>query len=123
MGWLRGPPKRVLAKVRRRFRMDDFAERYFAPVTGRGGADPAGTLKRTPSGILGKLRKRGFAFTLDALGEATISEKEADGYASNYLELLDALVGLRRLPMSAAVLVAASRIEVVARFFVDLGSA
>ncbi|NQT89173.1 bifunctional proline dehydrogenase/L-glutamate gamma-semialdehyde dehydrogenase, partial [bacterium] len=50
------------------------------------GADPRESVK-----TLGKLRKRGFAFTLDALGEATITEREADEYAANYLGLLDAL--------------------------------
>ncbi|MFW6162719.1 MAG: proline dehydrogenase family protein, partial [Planctomycetota bacterium] len=40
---------------------------------------------------LGKLRKQGFAFTVDVLGEATVSEREADQYARNYLELLDGL--------------------------------
>ena len=40
---------------------------------------------------LGKLRDRGFCFTLDILGEATVSEKEADFYAESYLRLLDGL--------------------------------
>jgi RHH-type proline utilization regulon transcriptional repressor/proline dehydrogenase/delta 1-pyrroline-5-carboxylate dehydrogenase len=38
-----------------------------------------------------KLREDGFAFTLDILGEATVSEAEADSYANQYLMLLDAL--------------------------------
>jgi RHH-type proline utilization regulon transcriptional repressor/proline dehydrogenase/delta 1-pyrroline-5-carboxylate dehydrogenase len=40
---------------------------------------------------LGRLRRKGFAFTLDILGEATLSEKEADLYAGNYMRLLEGL--------------------------------
>ncbi|MBN2212286.1 MAG: L-glutamate gamma-semialdehyde dehydrogenase [Sedimentisphaerales bacterium] len=41
---------------------------------------------------LRKLRDKGnFAFTLDILGEATISEAEADEYVDNYMKLLDGL--------------------------------
>ena len=40
---------------------------------------------------LGKLRQKNFAFTLDILGEATVSEKEADSYAENYMNLLEGL--------------------------------
>ena len=40
---------------------------------------------------LSKLRQRGFAFTLDILGEATVNEKEADSYAENYMRLLEGL--------------------------------
>lgn len=40
---------------------------------------------------LSRLREGGFAFTLDILGEATVSEKEADLYADNYVRLLEAL--------------------------------
>ncbi len=38
-----------------------------------------------------KLRKDGFAVVVDLLGEATVSEAEADAYLADYLELLDAL--------------------------------
>ena len=38
-----------------------------------------------------KLRKDGFAFVLDLLGEATVSEKESDIYRDGYLEVLDAV--------------------------------
>ncbi|HJV36906.1 L-glutamate gamma-semialdehyde dehydrogenase [Geomonas sp.] len=38
-----------------------------------------------------QLRKDGFAFVLDVLGEATLSEEEAERYVNTYLELLDAL--------------------------------
>lgn len=40
---------------------------------------------------LQKIRKGGFAFTVDLLGEATVSEEEAQAYMNGYLELLDAL--------------------------------
>ncbi|MBU1249176.1 MAG: proline dehydrogenase family protein, partial [Proteobacteria bacterium] len=40
---------------------------------------------------LKKLRKDGFAFTVDLLGEATVSEEEADAYRDGYLELLTAI--------------------------------
>jgi RHH-type proline utilization regulon transcriptional repressor/proline dehydrogenase/delta 1-pyrroline-5-carboxylate dehydrogenase len=47
----------------------------------------------TPETIvrLQTLRAHGFAFTLDVLGEATISEREADAFAAGYQGLLDAL--------------------------------
>ena len=38
-----------------------------------------------------KLRKQGFAFTLDLLGEAVVSEPEADAYQQAYVELIDGL--------------------------------
>ena len=38
-----------------------------------------------------KVRKQGFAFTLDLLGEATISEPEADAYQEAYLNLIKGL--------------------------------
>lgn len=40
---------------------------------------------------LHQLRENGFAFTLDILGEATVSEKEADLYAESYMCLLEGL--------------------------------
>jgi RHH-type transcriptional regulator, proline utilization regulon repressor / proline dehydrogenase / delta 1-pyrroline-5-carboxylate dehydrogenase len=38
-----------------------------------------------------KLRKQGFAFSLDLLGEAVVSEPEANRYRNSYVELLDNL--------------------------------
>ncbi|HLQ47042.1 MAG TPA: proline dehydrogenase family protein, partial [Planctomycetaceae bacterium] len=38
-----------------------------------------------------KLRKQGFAFTLDLLGEATISAAEAEAYQQHYLRLIEGL--------------------------------
>lgn len=40
---------------------------------------------------LAKLRKDGFAFTVDLLGEASVNEEESDVYAAGYHEVLDAL--------------------------------
>ncbi len=40
---------------------------------------------------VGKVRKLGFAFTLDLLGEAIISEPEADAYQQAYLDLIAGL--------------------------------
>ncbi|MCY2951996.1 MAG: proline dehydrogenase family protein [Planctomycetota bacterium] len=42
-------------------------------------------------GALGKLRKEGFAFTVDLLGEATVSDGEATMYQNRYLDLIDRL--------------------------------
>ncbi|MFP4657860.1 MAG: proline dehydrogenase family protein, partial [Desulfonatronovibrionaceae bacterium] len=42
---------------------------------------------------LSKLRKNDFTFTVDILGEATVSEEEGEFYQKSYLELLDALAG------------------------------
>ena len=41
--------------------------------------------------VLKKMREQGVAFTIDLLGEATLSEKEALEYQSRYLELIDTL--------------------------------
>jgi len=41
--------------------------------------------------VLTELRKDNFAFTIDILGEATVSKEEAEQYQQGYLELLDAL--------------------------------
>jgi len=40
---------------------------------------------------LKKIRKDGFAFTVDILGEASVSEIESEVYLKQYMELLDAL--------------------------------
>ena len=41
--------------------------------------------------VLKKLHKDGIAFTVDLLGEATLSEGESDAYAARYLDLIDNL--------------------------------
>ncbi|QGY40797.1 aldehyde dehydrogenase family protein [Pseudodesulfovibrio cashew] len=38
-----------------------------------------------------KLRKDGFTFVLDLLGEATVSEKESDAYRDGYMDVLEAI--------------------------------
>ena len=40
---------------------------------------------------IAKVRRSGFAFTLDLLGEAIIGEKEADNYAASYHSLIEGL--------------------------------
>jgi RHH-type proline utilization regulon transcriptional repressor/proline dehydrogenase/delta 1-pyrroline-5-carboxylate dehydrogenase len=40
---------------------------------------------------IAKIRKDGFAFTIDLLGEATVSEGEAMAYRDGYLEVLEAI--------------------------------
>ncbi len=40
---------------------------------------------------LSRIRKDGFAFTVDLLGEATVSEIESDAYRDGYLEVLGAI--------------------------------
>ena len=42
--------------------------------------------------VLKKARKNKMSFTVDILGEATLSEKEAQNYQSKYMELIDWLV-------------------------------
>lgn len=42
-------------------------------------------------GILKKLCEQGAAFTVDVLGEAVVSEREADEYAAHYVALIDLL--------------------------------
>ncbi len=41
--------------------------------------------------VLGRLRSEGFAFSVDLLGEAVVSEKEADEYLDRYLDILTIL--------------------------------
>src|SRR6185369_15614536 len=43
--------------------------------------------------VLRRMNDRGTAFTADILGEAVVSEAEADHYARRYLELMEALAG------------------------------
>jgi RHH-type proline utilization regulon transcriptional repressor/proline dehydrogenase/delta 1-pyrroline-5-carboxylate dehydrogenase len=50
-----------------------------------------GNDSKSAIGVLKKLHKQGIAFTVDLLGEATVSEEEADAYAARYLELIDGL--------------------------------
>jgi len=45
---------------------------------------------------LAALRRDGFAAVVDVLGEATLSQREADAYLQTYLELLDVLAAARK---------------------------
>ncbi len=47
-------------------------------------------------GGIAKLRKNGFAFTIDLLGEASVNEEESDAYAAGYHEVLDALADAQK---------------------------
>lgn len=51
----------------------------------------AGTSVEEVLQSVGRLRRDGMGFTLDLLGEAVISESEAEGYQQRYLELIDGL--------------------------------
>ncbi|MEE9612286.1 MAG: L-glutamate gamma-semialdehyde dehydrogenase, partial [Desulfatiglandales bacterium] len=69
----------VLAKTLR-FNIENMAKQF---IIGENTKDAIKTLTR--------LRKNSFAFTVDILGEATVSEEEADEYQRGYLDLLEAL--------------------------------
>ncbi|MDH5541765.1 MAG: proline dehydrogenase family protein [Nitrospinota bacterium] len=58
----------------------EFAERFII------GKDPESALK-----VMGKLYKDGLACTADLLGEATVSQVEAEIYKARYLELIEKL--------------------------------
>lgn len=51
----------------------------------------AGSTSEEVLASITKLRKQGFAFSLDLLGEAVVSEPEANRYRNSYSELLDSL--------------------------------
>lgn len=54
----------------------------------------AGTEVEQVLQTVGRLRKQGLAFTLDLLGEAIISEEEAEAYQQAYLKLISGLTPL-----------------------------
>jgi RHH-type transcriptional regulator, proline utilization regulon repressor / proline dehydrogenase / delta 1-pyrroline-5-carboxylate dehydrogenase len=70
---------RNIARIARAAR-DEINAMALSFIVGRTAADAVRTL--------GRLRAAGFAFTLSALGEATVSEAEADEYAARYVSLL-----------------------------------
>ncbi len=75
---------------------DSFAARLIAKgisknIEGMGGQFIAGADAKQALGELGKLRRQGLAFTISLLGEAVVSEAEAEDYARRYRELLDSL--------------------------------
>ncbi len=70
--WLVGPTvKKSVGSMARQF------------ITGRTGAEAVSTLK--------KIRSRNVGFTVDILGEAVVSEREAQEYYERYLELIESL--------------------------------
>ena len=60
-----------------RFNIQDMARQFIV------GEDVKTTIAN-----LGKLRRQGFAFVVDALGEATVSDEEAEQYVATYASLL-----------------------------------
>jgi RHH-type transcriptional regulator, proline utilization regulon repressor / proline dehydrogenase / delta 1-pyrroline-5-carboxylate dehydrogenase len=62
-----------------------------AQVTGMARMFMLGSDPKEIVSILKRLSGEGAAFTVDVLGEAVVSEKEADEYAGRYLDLMDLL--------------------------------
>jgi len=73
-------PVAPLANAVIRNQMKSFAQRF---IVGRDAADATGALRG--------LRRDGMGFTLDVLGEASVSEAEAEAYQQIYLSLIDGL--------------------------------
>jgi RHH-type proline utilization regulon transcriptional repressor/proline dehydrogenase/delta 1-pyrroline-5-carboxylate dehydrogenase len=91
LGWAMGAALKVasgglgfgagMAANQIRKNVTDMAQRF---IVGTNAAEALPVLK--------KLYKEGFAFTVDLLGEATISDPEADTYQKRYLDLIENLV-------------------------------
>jgi len=64
-----------------------------AQVTGMARQFMLGDDEKEIVSTLRKLHDQGVAFTVDILGEAVVSEKEADDYAQRYLDLMELLGG------------------------------
>ena len=62
-------------------------------ITGMARNFIAGTNAADALPMLGKLWKDGIAFSVDLLGEACVSNAEADAYQAKYLDLVENLVG------------------------------
>jgi len=73
-------PVAPLASAAIRRQIKGFAQRF---IVGRDAADAMGELRG--------LRRDGMGFTLDVLGEASVSEAEAATYQQTYLDLIDGL--------------------------------
>src|SRR6266571_590720 len=68
-------------------------------VTGMARQFMLGNDKKEIVATLRKLQEQEIAFTVDILGEAVVSEAEADHYAQRYLDLMDALASeMRKWP-------------------------
>jgi RHH-type proline utilization regulon transcriptional repressor/proline dehydrogenase/delta 1-pyrroline-5-carboxylate dehydrogenase len=78
-------PVAPLANAVIRRQMKGFAQRFIV------GRDAAGAM-----GALRHLRREGMGFTLDVLGEASVSEAEAERYQQTYLGLIDGLAAEAR---------------------------
>lgn len=76
--------------------LDSLAARFFARVSQRTAATMArqfiaGSNPREAERAIMKMRGRGLAFTIDVLGEAALSRREADAYVQTYLDLIEQL--------------------------------
>src|SRR5207244_7480453 len=60
-------------------------------VTGMARQCMLGNDEKEIAATLRKMHEQGIAFTVDILGEAVVSEAEADQYAQRYLDLMDLL--------------------------------
>ena len=85
-------PVAPLANAVIRRQMRGFAQRF---IVGRDAADAVAALRL--------LRRDGMGFTLDVLGEASVSEAEAEAYQQTYLGLIDGLADEARSWPSVAV--------------------
>jgi len=75
-----GTPVSPLATAAVRRQLQGFAGRF---IVGRDAGDALPSLRA--------LHRQGIGFTLDVLGEAVVSEREADAYQQTYLALVDGL--------------------------------
>jgi RHH-type proline utilization regulon transcriptional repressor/proline dehydrogenase/delta 1-pyrroline-5-carboxylate dehydrogenase len=76
--------------------LDSLPARFFAWVSQRTAATMArqfiaGSNPREAERAIMKMRGRGLAFTIDVLGEAALSRREADAYVQTYLDLIEQL--------------------------------
>lgn len=76
-------PNSLVAKVATKAISENITGMARQFIVGEDARDALSTLK--------KLRKEGFAFTADLLGEAVVSEAEADEFYQRYIELFDTL--------------------------------
>ena len=68
-----------------------FAKTMASQITGMAEKFIAGTDARDALPVLEKLWKRGLAFSVDLLGEACVSDAEADAYRAKYMDLIENL--------------------------------
>src|SRR4051812_36307246 len=81
-GMLGGLTEKLAASTIRK-NVNDMAEKFIVGTTGK---EAISTLE--------KLRKEKVAFTVDLLGEATVSEEEAVTYQKRYLEIVESLAAV-----------------------------